>query len=57
MKERVAAGNSVGGVALVAHVTGFLAGLALLPLLRRHARVDYRRWDRWLGPRGLPLTA
>jgi membrane associated rhomboid family serine protease len=40
-----------GGVAFFAHVGGFVAGLALLPLLRSRERVSYDRWDRVLRPR------
>ena len=43
--------NHVGGVAFVAHVGGFLAGLALLPLLRAREPVEYDPWERWLRPR------
>jgi len=41
-----------GGVAFFAHVGGFVAGLALLPLLRSHERVSYDRWERVLPQRG-----
>jgi membrane associated rhomboid family serine protease len=44
--------SAPGGVAFVAHVGGFLAGLALLPLLRTREPVDYDPWERWLPPRG-----
>jgi membrane associated rhomboid family serine protease len=40
-----------GGVAFFAHVGGFVAGLALLPLLRTQQPVEYDAWDRVLGPR------
>ncbi|HSY24544.1 MAG TPA: rhomboid family intramembrane serine protease [Polyangiaceae bacterium] len=40
-----------GGVAFMAHVGGFLAGLVLLPLLRTHGPVDYDRWERLRTPR------
>jgi membrane associated rhomboid family serine protease len=40
-----------GGVAFVAHVGGFVAGLLLLPLLRTQEPVDYDAWQRVLGPR------
>jgi membrane associated rhomboid family serine protease len=40
-----------GGVAFAAHVGGFIAGLVLLPAMRRHDAVDHDRWDRVLGPR------
>jgi membrane associated rhomboid family serine protease len=33
-----------GGVAFLAHVGGFVAGLALIPLFRRSRRVASRRW-------------
>jgi membrane associated rhomboid family serine protease len=39
------------GVAFTAHVGGFLAGLILLPLLRKRDRVEYERWDRLRRPR------
>jgi membrane associated rhomboid family serine protease len=38
-----------GGVAFVAHVGGFVAGLALLPLTRKHERVQHPSWERWRG--------
>jgi membrane associated rhomboid family serine protease len=44
--------SAPGGVAFVAHVGGFLAGLALLPLLRTQEPVDYDPWERWLPLRG-----
>jgi len=44
--------NAAGGVAFVAHVGGFVAGLVLLPLLRKQEPVDYDPWERWLAPRG-----
>jgi membrane associated rhomboid family serine protease len=40
-----------GGVAFVAHVGGFVAGLCLLPLMRKEEPVDYDAWERWLKPR------
>jgi membrane associated rhomboid family serine protease len=40
-----------GGVAFVAHVGGFMAGLGLLPWFRKHDPVEYDPWDRWLHPR------
>ena len=43
--------SAAGGVAFVAHVGGFMAGLVLLPRLRMREPVDYDAWDRWLGPR------
>ncbi len=43
--------NGTGGVAFVAHVGGFLAGLGLLPVLRTQDRVEYEPWERWLRPR------
>jgi membrane associated rhomboid family serine protease len=39
------------GVAFFAHVGGFVAGLALLPLLRSRERVSYDRWERVLPAR------
>jgi membrane associated rhomboid family serine protease len=45
---------SGGGVAFFAHVGGFVAGLALLPLLRSRERVSYDRWQRVLSPRERP---
>jgi len=38
--------NAAGGVAFVAHVGGFIAGLGLLPLLRTQDRVEYDPWER-----------
>jgi membrane associated rhomboid family serine protease len=46
--------NGSSGVAFMAHVGGFVAGLILLPLLRAHERVAYERWDRALSPRRRP---
>ncbi|HXJ19423.1 MAG TPA: rhomboid family intramembrane serine protease [Polyangia bacterium] len=46
---------AAGGVAFFAHVGGFVAGLALLPLLRSRDRVSYDRWERVLRPRGRPM--
>jgi membrane associated rhomboid family serine protease len=43
--------SSGGGVAFMAHVGGFLAGLVLLPLLRTRGPVEHGRWERWLTPR------
>jgi membrane associated rhomboid family serine protease len=43
--------SGAGGVAFVAHVGGFLTGLALLPLLRRHGAVAHDDWTGWLGSR------
>jgi membrane associated rhomboid family serine protease len=43
--------SAAGGVAFMAHVGGFVAGLALLPLLRTQVAVAYDPWDRVLGPR------
>jgi membrane associated rhomboid family serine protease len=40
-----------GGVAFMAHVGGFVAGLLLLPLLRARPPVAHETWNRWLGPR------
>jgi membrane associated rhomboid family serine protease len=42
--------NPAGGVAFVAHVGGFVAGLVLLPLLRRREALDYDPWERLLRP-------
>ena len=42
--------NPGGGVAFVAHVGGFVAGLALLPLLRKREKLDYERWERLRPP-------
>jgi membrane associated rhomboid family serine protease len=33
-----------GGVAFLAHVGGFVAGMALVSLFRRRPRATYRRW-------------
>ena len=38
--------SAAGGVAFVAHVGGFIAGLVLLPLLRKAKPVGYDAWDR-----------
>jgi membrane associated rhomboid family serine protease len=35
------------GVAFVAHIGGFLAGLVLLPILRIRKKVDYDPWESW----------
>jgi membrane associated rhomboid family serine protease len=43
--------SPMGGVAFVAHVGGFIAGLLLLFLLRKHEPVDYDRWARLARPR------
>jgi len=43
--------NQAGGVAFVAHVGGFIAGLVLLPLLRTEEPVEYEPWARWLRER------
>lgn len=43
--------HGAGGVAFMAHVGGFVAGLLLLPLLRKHEPVDHESWERVLGPR------
>ncbi len=48
--------STAGGVAFFAHVGGFIAGLVLLPLLRKENPVDYDSWDRWVTPRGRRLT-
>jgi membrane associated rhomboid family serine protease len=39
------------GVAFMAHVGGFIAGILLLPILRKHDRVEYDPWARFVGPR------
>jgi membrane associated rhomboid family serine protease len=39
------------GVAFAAHVGGFVAGLVLLPLLRKRAPVEHDRWSRLHPPR------
>lgn len=43
--------SATGGVAFMAHVGGFVAGLILLPLLPSDDAVEYDAWDRFLGPR------
>jgi len=43
--------SSAGGVAFVAHVGGFVAGLTLLPVLRTQEPVEYDPWGQLLGPR------
>lgn len=43
--------NGQGGVAFMAHVGGFIAGLVLLPLLRARPPVEHETWNRWVGPR------
>jgi membrane associated rhomboid family serine protease len=43
--------SAAGGVAFMAHVGGFITGLVLLPILRRHDPVPSTRWERALGPR------
>jgi membrane associated rhomboid family serine protease len=52
---RPSAGGS--GVAFVAHVGGFLAGLLLLPLLRKREPVEYDPWARFLRPQDQPGSA
>jgi rhomboid family protein len=42
---------ATSGVAFVAHVGGFVAGLVLLQALRKRERVEYDPWTRWLVPR------
>jgi len=44
-------GSAAGGVAFVAHIGGFVAGLGLLPLLRTREPVEYDPWERLLGAR------
>jgi len=39
--------SGTGGVAFVAHVGGFIAGLVLLPITRKHERVEHETWQRW----------
>jgi len=43
--------NPAGGVAFVAHIGGFVAGLGLLALLRTQEPVEYDPWERLLRPR------
>jgi len=43
--------NAAGGVAFVAHVGGFVAGLGLLPMLRTQEPVAYDPWERLRGAR------
>jgi membrane associated rhomboid family serine protease len=43
--------SPTGGVAFMAHVGGFVAGLILLPRLLAREAVEYDPWDRLLGPR------
>lgn len=40
--------NPTGGVAFVAHIGGFIAGILLLFVLRKNERVDYDRWARFV---------
>jgi membrane associated rhomboid family serine protease len=42
--------TSAPGVAFTAHIGGFIAGLVLLPLLRKRQPVEHDRWER-LRPR------
>jgi len=44
-------GQSAGGVAFAAHVSGFVAGLILSPLLRTRARAEYDPWRGFLTGR------
>ena len=44
--------GEAGGVAFMAHVGGFVAGLILLPLLRSEEAVHHDRWDRLARRRG-----
>jgi membrane associated rhomboid family serine protease len=44
--------NGTASVAFAAHVGGFLAGVVLLLLLRKHPPVEHPRWTRWRPPRG-----
>jgi membrane associated rhomboid family serine protease len=43
--------NDDGGVAFMAHVGGFIAGLVLSPLLRERPAVDHATWDRFATSR------
>ena len=43
------AGDQESGVAFVAHLGGFVAGLVLLPIMRRRDKVDYQPWEGWRG--------
>ncbi len=43
--------SPAGGVAFVAHVGGFVAGLLLLPLLRKHDALEYDPWEGLRPPR------
>ncbi len=43
--------SPAGGVAFVAHVAGFIAGLILLQVLKKEQPVAYDPWERVLGPR------
>lgn len=49
--------NAAGGVAFVAHVSGFVAGVILLPLLRTQQSVEYSPWQRWVGQRRQRLAS
>jgi membrane associated rhomboid family serine protease len=40
--------SEAGGVAFVAHIGGFVVGLALSPLLRAREPLEYGAWDRFL---------
>jgi len=41
------ASSAHGGVAFMAHVGGFVAGLVLLPLFKKHEAVKHDRWESW----------
>lgn len=43
--------SDTGGIAFMAHVGGFVAGLILAPLLLAREAVEYDAWNRFLGPR------
>jgi membrane associated rhomboid family serine protease len=43
--------SNAGGVAFMAHVGGFIAGLVLLrPFMGRRTGVPHQRWDGWRRP-------
>jgi membrane associated rhomboid family serine protease len=42
--------SAAGGVAFVAHIGGFVAGLVLMPLLRSEEPADYDPWNGWINP-------
>lgn len=49
--------SASGGVAFMAHVGGFVAGLLLMPLLRVEEPVESPVWQRWVEPRRGRVTA